>query len=647
MKADLFIVQICDFLNDGDGRYRLHDPSLGLSRWPGVLVVDCHYYHRFLPALVEVADVVVLPFIHNWDFFPVIERRRAAGQATVFEANDYFYDVQPWNAVGAQWQDRAIQDEYRHYMAIADAVQTSTNELSRRWSEWSKRVVVFANQLTNIPPLTQPPARPLTIGWGGSPGHFADWYHVAPWLVRWLEAHPEVHLAIMTNEFAKPFLRLPPERYHFTPFGSLAEYWQFLQRLDIGLAPLLPSEYNRCRSDVKFLEYASHGVAGIYADLEPYRETVVPEQTGLLYKNERELIQQLDRLASDPSLRQRIREQAYAYVAQKRRLTDHIEERLAYYRSLLPGAPRGVELTETILSAATREGSYLQLRPQEPENTLLSVIQKPAAREGTKTLAGLLERYPTYLAALQEMGRLLNDLRDCSTALHYLERARALNPHSAQTLCEIGRAHFGLNDVAKAHKHLEEALSINPMFFPGWQYMLRLLSLNKSADGPGWGERAHQLFPRNFTLALASARLHPNLEAVRLLHRLLDEYAPTFTPQEMPTAAAAFSQTISELAGPHLAAPESLALLRSACEVFSHSARLADMLGYALYQAGKHEESLRQYLRAMEIHRAAALYRGEFPKEDGRLHYWQFAENILSCVARAGSGTSEQARPDP
>ena len=160
MKAELFILQICDFLDDGDGFYRLHEPSRQLGRLPGVVVVDCHYYHRLLPKLIAAADVIVLPFIHDWDFFSIIEQRRAAGKVTVFEANDYFYDIQPWNPIGASWQDRSLQGEYRHYMAVADAVQTSTDELARRWREWSRKVVVFKNQLTEVPPLGPPPNRP-------------------------------------------------------------------------------------------------------------------------------------------------------------------------------------------------------------------------------------------------------------------------------------------------------------------------------------------------------------------------------------------------------------------------------------------------------------------------------------------------------
>ncbi len=638
MKADCLIVQICEFLEDGDGLYRLHEPSRYLSRLLGVVVIDCHYYHRLLPRLLDRADVLVLPFFHNWDFFPLIERRRAAGRVTVFEANDYFEDVQPWNPVARQWQDRAIRDEYRQYMAAADAVQTSTPELARRWQPGARRVVVFPNYLTDVPPLTAPPERPLTIGWGGSPGHLADWYQLTPWLQQWLEAHPDVRLAVMTNEFGRPFVALPPERYHFTPFGSRAAYYQFLSTLDIGLAPLLPTDYNRCRSDVKFLEYASRGVTGIYADLEPYRATVEPGQTGLLYRTPAEFLQALDRLAGDAALRRHIREQAYAYVRQHRRLADHIGQRLDFYRGLLPAGPRGVEVDAEVLAAAVRDGNYLQLRPGEPEQILREAADSAGSAENAQKLQRVLQRYPNYLAALQEQGRVLNDLRDTGNALAHLERARALDPSSARTLGEMGRAHFIAQNVAEARRLLEQALELNLWNVPCWLYLYRLLLLTRNPDGPRWAERGRQIHPRNYTLALAGARLYPGREGLAVLQHLLEEYAPTFTPEEKPAATLAFSQAILEVVGPHLAAPEAVPLLQRACEVFPQSGRLADLLAYSLRLAGRHDDSHREYARILELQRTAALFRAEFPQEDGRSYLWQFADHIRRHPPSDGAG---------
>ena len=634
MKAEFFILQVCEFLDDGDGLYRLHEPSRHLGRLPGVVVVDCHFHHHLLPGLLDQADVVVLPFFHNWDFFPLIERRRAAGRATVFEANDYFYDVQPWNPVARQWQDRAIQEEYRQYMAVADAVQTSTAELARRWQPWARRVAVFPNHLTDVPPLAAPPGRPLTIGWGGSPGHMADWYHLTPYLERWLDVHPDVRLAVMTNEFGKPFVNLPPERYQFTPFGSLVAYYRFLATLDIGLAPLLPSEYNRCRSDVKFLEYASRGVPGIYADLEPYRDTVEPGKTGLLYRNPEEFLQALDRLASDAALRRGIREQAYAYVHQHRRLADHIGERLEFYRGLLRGGPRGVELSAEVVTAAVPDDNYLQLRAREPEQTLRAVAEGTGTLENAQKLQRVLARHPNYVAALQEQGRILNDLRDTRNARAHLEHALALNPASARTLGELGRMHFITQNIPEARRLLEQALELNPWNVPCWLYLYRLLQLTRSPDGPRFAERGHQVHPRNYTLALAGARLYPGGEGLVVLHRLLEEYAPTFTPVEMPAVTLAFSQAILDVAGPQLGAPEAVALLELACGTFPQSARLADMLAHALRLAGRQEDSNREYARALELQRSAAVFHAEFPQEDGRFYFWQFAEHIQQYPTR-------------
>lgn len=632
----MLILQICDFLDDGDGHYRLHGPSRYLSRLVDGTVIDCHYYHRLLPALVEAADVLVLPFIHNWDFFPVLDQRRAAGQISVFEANDYFYDVQPWSPVAAQWQDRAIQEEYRLYMGAADAVQTSTAELARRWQPWARRVAVFVNHLAEVPPLPPPPARPLTIGWGGSPGHFADWYHVAPLLQRWLAGRPDVHVAVMTNAFARPFLQVPPERYHFTPFGTLAEFTRFLGTLDIGLAPLLPSDYNRGRSDVKFLEYAAHGVAGIYADLEPYRGSIVPGETGLLYRTEAELLACLDRLADDAALRQRIRTQAHAHVARHRRIEDHIGERLAFYRELLPAPPRHPPLPDEVLAVAERDGRYLQLRPQQPERTLLDAIRPGAGAAGISQLTRLVEEHPRYAAALYHLGRLLNDARESARALPYLERALALAPRGAAVRCEMGRSRFILRDPEGARRDLEAALALNPLYLPGWQYLLRLLRLTRSPDGPRLAERSRQLFPANYALALAGLPLYPHAEAVRRLHGLLREQAASFKPEELPMAAAAFGEALREL-GTVPATPDLLELLRQCTEVFPQSARLAHFHGQALHQAGRYTESQAEYVRALGLQRGAATYQAEFPREDGSIHYWQFADHIRKWAGTDGA----------
>jgi len=637
----MLIVQVCDFGEDGDAQYRLHDPSRHLGQVPGVTTVDCHFYHRFLPDLAELADVLIVQFVNDWELLSLCERRRVLGKITVFEANDYFFDLQPWSPIASRWRDRTIQELYLQLLAAADGVQTSTDELARRWQErGARRVAVFRNHLPDVAPLPPAQDRPLTVGWAGSPGHFADWYHAAPLLSRWLKAHPEVHLAVMSNELAQSFIQLPPERYHFRPFGSLSAYLEFLRSLDVGLAPLLPTDYNRCRSDVKFLEYASQGVAGIYADLPPYRSSVVPGETGLLYRSPAEMIQCLELLRTDQPLRQKLRRQAHEYVLRQRLLRDHIGERLTWYASLLP-SPSHPPLPAEIVDAAQRDGNYLRLRPQQPEQTLLEALTKSKATEATPLLARLLEQHPRYLAALQSQGQLLNDRHDHRAALTYLERARNLAPHSARTWSEIGRAWYRLDDEVRARAALEEAIRLNPRFLPGWQYLLRMLSLCKSPDGPRWAKRAEEMFPSCYPLALLGAETYPPAQAVGVLLRLLDRFAPGITIAEKPLATAAFRQAILKLLQalhPRAAhavsglepplSPELLPLLRRACEVFPESARLASELGTHLYRAGQVDEACQHQARALTLWRQAVQYKEEFSPEEPPPWCWQFADHI-------------------
>ncbi|HTW94385.1 MAG TPA: glycosyltransferase [Tepidisphaeraceae bacterium] len=627
MHADLLILQICDFLDDGDGIYRLHEPSRFLARLPGVVVIDCHYYHHLLPRLIESADVLILQFFHNWDFLPFIDQRRQRGQVTVFEANDNFYDVQPWNPIAEGWRDQAIQEEYRKYMRHCDAVQTSADFLAGLWKPFARKVAVFPNQLPEIPPLTDPPDRPLTIGWGGSPGHFADWYAIVPLLRRWLADHPDVHLAVMNNDLAKPFFDLPPDRYHFTSFGTLHDYLRFLPSLDIGLAPLLPTGYNRGRSDVKFLEYAMSGVPGIYADLEPYRATVQNGQTGFLYSTGDELISHINELATSPDLRRRIRRNAHELVSQNRRLDRHISERLSFYRSLFTRSPKGADLPPEILSAAEIEGNYLRLRPGEAERAFIAATARNKPPEIASAVAAVAQRFPDFHHALLHHGRHLNDARRYADALAVLRRVQEISPLSAAVLCELARAHYLLNDFSTAQAAFEKALEINPDFHPGWQYFLRFLRHTRRAGATDWAQKARQQFPNDFGIALLAIALHPPATQIELLGELLGESSARPHPDDFaspPVFAAAVSEALKST-GP---TPAALAMLGRACEVFPESARLADIFARALFAADKIEESHAQYRRALHLRHVARSYQADYPRDDGSHYYWQFAEHI-------------------
>jgi tetratricopeptide (TPR) repeat protein len=290
----------------------------------------------------------------------------------------------------------------------------------------------------------------------------------------------------------------------------------------------------------------------------------------------------------------------------------------------MTGPPRGATLAPEVLACAAVEGRYLQLRTGEPERMLSGAVQGPARPEAVQALTAVLARYPRYLAALQQQGRLLNDLRRANQAEICLGQALALQPASARTLCELGRARFLQGDAAGTRARLEEALTLNPYYQAGWQYLLRLLALNPSRDGPAWAARARELHAGNWQLALAAARVQG--PAVPALGEWLGRYGPGFSADERPAAATLFGQAAAEVcetADPAQAA----ALLGRGCEAFPESARLADALGRALARAGDHPASRAAYARALAIRRESTAYRLEYPRDDPPAVLWQLAEH--------------------
>jgi tetratricopeptide (TPR) repeat protein len=628
MRADCLVVQICEFVGVGDDVYRFHGPSESLAGLPGVVTIDVTLHHRHLPELAEQADVLILGGFDN-DWFPRIQRRRAAGRLTILEANDYYPDLQPWNPLSARWIDRPLQDSFRHGLLLCDAVQTSTPELARRWREITTvPVVAFPNQLSAVTPLpTRDLFRPLTVGWGGSPGHFADWFAHAPGLQRWLDAHPNVHLGVMCNEFIKPFIQLSPDRYHFRPFGSLRDFYDFLATLDIGIAPLLPTDYNRCRSDVKFLEYALHGVVGIYPDLEPYRDSVEHGKTGLLYRTQEELWAALDRLATNAELRETIRQNAYEHVSKQRRIDQYIGARMEFYRSLRPAGFSGTTLSSEIIESAIISGQYLQIRPGPAEEVLKAQIDAEPSQESIAKLRHLTEQLPRYALAWQTLGRHHNGLQETTEALSALKIAKGFDSQSARTRAEIARTHFLSRRLPEARGLLEETLKVNPYSAITWQYFLKLLVVTRAPDVGPWLKFLRQCLPANLGLVLVGVPALPPREAVAVLGELLDDHGQELYDDERPRVTTAFSETVRSVVAPVLREPATLMFLKRACATFPDSVVLADLHARALHSVGD-ASALDEWRRAAQLRRVAQTYNAERPREDGTFHLWQFAEHI-------------------
>ena len=379
----------------GDWYYRTHSPGTALAEHDDVYVVDLTNVHRRREEILSRADIVVLNMVCDPDLLPLISDRRRRGLVTVHEVNDDVACMQPWNPPAAFYANPDHQMLFRMLIRACNGVQFSTLELERIYGGLNPSRAVFPNQIARSPAWPRPKSpltAPIVVGWGGSLGHLQDIAAVADPLVDWVRAHDDVVLHVMcADEIWSLFQRLPRHKKRRFEIGDIDAYHVFVAGLDIGIAPLEDTGFNRCRSDVKFLEYGLHGVVPVVRALAPYERTVKSRVTGLLFHDAPEMIALLDELIRGPELRSRIAARARAYVLTERSERAHSEKRLEFYRSLLskrgPGTSReALELFGRLCGTegSALRGRHLGLDPTRYELLLHQALvlgQKEARRE--------------------------------------------------------------------------------------------------------------------------------------------------------------------------------------------------------------------------------------------------------------------------
>lgn len=264
-----------------------------------------------------------------------IRRLRNEGHMLVYECDDN----------PALWQESLVATKYLDFRG-SHAVQVSTEALAEIVRPYNPHVFVFENQLAELPEVrdyaAEEAAHPgrATVFFGAV-NREAEWREIVPALNAaakrygdrlWFQIVADRSCYDMLETEYKEFLG-DPEVYEgkFVPYK---EYQRALHTSDIALLPLRDTEFNRTKSDLKFIESAGHG-AVVLASPTVYERTVVDGCTGCIYHNPEEFSEKLARLIEDAPYRHAIADAAYGYVRKHRLLSQHYMERIRAYTWLI------------------------------------------------------------------------------------------------------------------------------------------------------------------------------------------------------------------------------------------------------------------------------------------------------------------------
>jgi len=302
-------------------------------------------------------------------------------------------------------------------MQRAAALTVSTETLKAQLLRWNPNIHVVPNLIDESlwVQAQRPHSGPVVVGFTGTSTHADDLRMVEDALIQISAKHQEGvafrFMGCVTDRMA----RLPGAVVAgFTPdYESFAKALQTTP-MDVAVVSLEDNLFNRCKSNIKWLEYSACGIAGVYSDLPPYNSCIRHGQTGLLVGNRaQDWFHAIDTLVTNAALRRTIAQQAR-------------QEVLSGYTLASPRVQLYAEAYRAIVGRPGRHRSAVSIVPPVKRPTaacLIRDVDLRAAIEQEPHLQGVVERVNRAL----DLGRIQMAVRMVQKELgHRAEASKIL-----------------------------------------------------------------------------------------------------------------------------------------------------------------------------------------------------------------------------
>lgn len=252
------------------------------------------------------------------------------GKPVFFDIDDLVFDTvytdqlsytQGLNSVEKGNYDAGVRN-YGYMLENCDGAITSTNQLQEELYKYQSKVLLNRNLASDdliaissqyIKDYSQT-SDIVKIGYfSGSISHNENFELIKPAIKQLLTKYSNVQLHIVG------ILDIPQDMKSFENQIVTHDYvdWDKLPALisevDINLAPLVDSIFNRAKSEIKWIEAALVKVPTVASKIGAFSDVVIDGETGLLATDD-QWFDKLEALVLSPDLRQKLAESAYRAV---------------------------------------------------------------------------------------------------------------------------------------------------------------------------------------------------------------------------------------------------------------------------------------------------------------------------------------------
>ena len=342
--------KICVMLRDDGptGYYRVHLPYSRLFKNSSYQIEQISSYDN--PSLISNkldCDVFVIPRMHEKVWIETCNAlRKANGTKIVVDHDDNMFEISPlsnhyrdfgWHEVQIRnngecqwlWKDgengfdvkKNVEKSkgFCDALSMCDMVTVPQPILGELYKAYNDNIKVLPNCLdfSLWKKAEMKPHEEIRLFWSGGSSHYEDWNLLEDVLPVVMEKYPDVHLHIQGTAFTGTLKACPEERVHinsWAPYQALP-YICAIRDPDIAIIPLRESTFNRCKSNIKWVEMSALGVPCVVSNVEPYKEHYDGKNAVMIDNNSPEgWIEGISTLVEDKILRSRIGGEALRYV---------------------------------------------------------------------------------------------------------------------------------------------------------------------------------------------------------------------------------------------------------------------------------------------------------------------------------------------
>jgi len=277
------------------------------------------------------------------DFFPTA---RAYGKKIVVEHDDNLLAVSPLSQHYHEWGTEEVKldrggklvdlwidgktfdlkanreriERVKQAISQADALTVTTPGLAEAYREYNDNIHILPNcvdlEVWKKLPLKRETDE-IRLFWSGGASHYEDWVQVQESLPVLFDKYDNLKLVILGTKFDGTLKGVPKDKIEYHKWVPTPAYPYKVQILDadIGIIPLRDTEFNRGKSNLKWIEQGALSVPCVTSAVTPYIESDEGGNGVFIENNSTEgWVKGVSLLIDDPMLRWDMGGKAYNTV---------------------------------------------------------------------------------------------------------------------------------------------------------------------------------------------------------------------------------------------------------------------------------------------------------------------------------------------